>query len=214
MSTITSTPLPDVCSWKTHTGTFSIHRLRLNLAQHISALRLYQDCVCVVFFSVIKGLVGSIVENQLHSLWGPCSPQYSQTQGTGQLTDCNSNLEKENKKKKRTVNLAEGNPAVIKRKEKSTPPLAPWTSMVSPGLIWALEQNTQHTTPITFFSKEFLKFDLDDWEHWEHLQHTHTQTQGSSYCAAWSILNGCLLLNHSSVGGEVRDADGGTLGEV
>lgn len=115
----------------------------LDLAQHSPNVRVYQDFVRVVFFSVIKGLVGSIVENQIHSLWGPCRPQYCQTQSAGQLTDCHTNLMKQ------TLNLAEGNATVIKQKEKSTPPLAPWTSMVSLGLIWALE-HTSHDSNYFF----------------------------------------------------------------
>lgn len=146
MSTTTSTPLPDVCSWKTHTGTCYSRRLsavqRSSLAQRRSTLQAYHDFVRVAFFSVIKGLVGSIAESQLHSLWGPCRPQDSQTQSAGQLTDCHADL------KTPTASLAEGNPTVIKLKEKPTPPLAPWTSMVSPGLIWALEHKSHDSNYI------------------------------------------------------------------
>lgn len=56
---------------------------------------MYHDFACVVIFSVVEGLVGSVGEDQLHSLQGPCSPQYSRAQSAGQLTDCHTDLNKQ-----------------------------------------------------------------------------------------------------------------------
>lgn len=52
----------------------------------------YHDFVRIALFSVIKGQVSSIVEDQLHSLWCPCCPQHPETQSAGQLARCHTDL--------------------------------------------------------------------------------------------------------------------------
>lgn len=52
----------------------------------------YHDSICVAVFSVVKGQMSSIVENQLQSLWCPCCSQHLETQSACQLACCHTNL--------------------------------------------------------------------------------------------------------------------------